>query len=460
MDNIRNLFAFCVAAAMTASLASCKDDAGAPSDYDENYNPTISLKISSVNAGLSAVNGVKERLGTLRVIMVHKDASGESKIEYNKLLTFKGDMQNDGNFFTGDGEDVDLFRYVFTKATIPGEKKFYLIANESNVESMNFNARSRASLPDEVTASGSLTTLLDRYVSEVKVHEMLPESEGTARGEEFENVMNSVFFQPRYEIDESNNIFIPYTAVYEGFQIPERPSRAGDGNIDADMFLVPVATKFDFQFINYRKKKVRIEDIKLSSTHSRNYLHAQLGENERMKNTDKESLYWIDWLARVSGLLQNGSSNSQVNDSWGWIDEFDMPFNDDVLPLSFNSEQEEWTIEERVNSYTPSTTTFGPFYLPESRNVERRSVFNPSTGSYEDKDVQTYRLSFYMRDHDAESVTTFEDNDIENLKSLFRSTHVLLTVTLYDEEMDIFAQTAPWNTESFKGYLQESDEDD
>lgn len=406
-------------------------------------------------------NNVKEKLGTLRIIMLNIDESGESKVEVNKLITFNGTMEDDGSLFTGEGEEAAGFNYIFSQLTVEGSKKFYLIANESSVGEVFFSPMPDNSVSDNILAMTSLTEILNSYKTEIGVGENLAESPQTSRGNELETVMNHIWLNPDYKIDEDGNIFLPYTSVYEGFEVMEKQSSDNDlEELDGKMFLVPVASKFNFKFINYRKEKVLVKDIYLSKADISNYLNAQLDNNEKQKSLNGQPTYWIDWLAALTKASQNSSNPDAVNATWGWISDYNMPENREKShDLKFIHPDNEWTIDSRINSYTPSTINFGPFYIPESHNIVKKETFNPSSGKNEVQELQEYYLSFFMHDEFSEEVASFENNAIANLKALFRATSITITVTLYDEDMDIYAEPSPWLTNSFYGYLEETDEE-
>ena len=430
-------------------LTSCIYDDGEPDRGPSNpgeEKPFVSLRFGTLytRAG-SEGKTVTEKIGTLRIIMLNKDALGNNKIEINKHIPINGALDAAGYTFSGDGENADIFRYEYTSVTVSGEKKFYIIANEESLGEVSFDEEYTEGISRELLSMTSITRILDSFDTDIKTGKNGGTST-SSRGDEIEAVLNSVHFRPEYTPNENGELYLPYSAVYSGYKVGADNTGEYHGNsLETFMYIVPVATKFSFDFVNYRKETVKIEDIKISSAHEYNYLMAQLSDREKTKKIEGEEYYWIDWLAELTQQAQESGNVAQFNNNWGWIKDYRMPTGSMLKTLGLKDPAEGWIVKSRVNSYTPSTNHFGPMFVPESRNAIRGTL------------NQAYYLSFYMHDTNTEEVKGFEDNLLPELESLFRATHVIITVTLYDEDVDIYAQISPWNTETFRGYLLEED---
>lgn len=395
-----------------------------------------------------------EKVGTLRIIMLNKDAGGTNKIEINELITFNGEFNSSENIFVGTGEKADLFDYTYQTATISGEKKFYIIANEASVGDVTFDVEAGKTISQNILAMKSLTKILNEFTSDIKTGSNKGNSSSTSKGNDLETVLNSISFKPNYQPDTNGDIYLPYTAVYSGIKVGGEYSDDPENKLfDTDMYLVPVATKFNFDFVNYRKQKVKVEDIKISYANNSHFLIPQPDADEITRKHNGEEYYWIDWLAKLTGEYDDTKNTSQFNEQWGWIEKYDVPPSSSKVVWSLNSDNHDWLINPRVNSYTPSTNHFGPFFVPESYNVETKNGADGNSVTN-----HAYYFSFYMHDIDATEIKAFENNLLPELKALFRATNVIITVTLYDEDVDIYAQISPWTTETFRGYLLEEDD--
>lgn len=424
-------------------------DEPATGGKDDNY--LLVLRISPLdNSQVSAAADVTEKIKSLRVIVL-----GEKSIEYNKLITID------------DPETVaaSRFRYELTLPTTAGKKEIYLIANEHSVDKIYYHPAEDVFLPADLPTK--FADLIKRYA--LTGSDLLPNLEPTPNPDEFRRVMSSIFLAPKYEADSDGAIYLPYTAVYPDIQAVK------DKVNEIKMFLVPVATKIAFNFVNYRPAKVDIKNITVSSVNSWNFLMAHVGQKDYDKefgqpgDADYGTYYWIDWLAKVSAASHSDEAkadNQAFNLKYGWIADYEIPAGDEPKPTVLVDGQDGSVphIDEGDNvNEIPSTLTLGPYYIPESRNdVTYQRSYTDDTGQTVTETVteQIYTLGLELHDQ-----TQSEEKDptysltISDLKAMFRNTHLIITVTIRPAgDLKIFATIASWNSKSVNGWVTEGPE--
>lgn len=512
-------------------LGSCRDNSLAdepenPDGPQLNDGPVVMLHISAINAGsrTSAV-GPAERIKSLRIIMIHEGEGGEKRLEANRLIDAHDTASED-------------YVYIFQKRTAVGTKKFYLIANEESVKSVQFVEEASSETPEEPDepddpaigggdtepgdtepetpatsdAQMTLTQFLNLYEPDMVMNDFgagytTPENDtdGTY-AKEFEKKLNSLYFAPlegSYEI-EDGKVYLPYSAYYT-YEIEE------DGGHEVDktgepMYLVPVATKFNFKFINYRTNTTVVDYLTIQSANKTNYLMAQLDDEELMKKFDVDnSYYWINWLKyvadKVNETADNTENNASMNGNYGWISKYYMPKDDDT-EYDFVSESwfndagtypKAWRLSPGENDDTPSETqSYGPYYLPEGHHMEIDKIPEKPEGVEDEDDddddgdgtdtdtdttsdpdqstesdpkqdepaelVEKYNLTIQMHDDSEGATVKTASTEISYLKSLFRNTNVVITITLREGGVKIYAETQPWAKKEAYGYVQDKDD--
>lgn len=414
--------------ASLSTLTSCiGEDVGQPASIQQQGKTILHVHISPLDTQTSNSTSplVVEKIRSLRFILI-----GNNLIEANQYV----------NINEGEGEDITDFKYDITFQTSLGTKKMYVIANELSVGNISFDNEA-SGLPT------NLTTLLESF-------------RPSSSAEDFEETINAVGFAPSYDIDEQNNIFLPYTCMYDDIEIVKQNDNSGYG--EASMFLVPVATKFIFQFVNYRPDNVEINNITVSKKDTHNFLFAHVYEPDYTKSFEGTDYYWINWLAKVSEASHNTNGfydNVNFNEKYGWISNYTLP--------GFSRQEDEQFIgpsniktvlagelvpdSEDIN---PSSLTLGPFYVPESLNV-----FTSNNDETPDADIieQRYYLSLGL--HDVTSLPgrdpVFEDVLIDNLHALFRNTCVVIKITMREGDVEVYAEINPWNVKTANGWLVE-----
>ena len=418
--------------------------------YDKYYDedgPGLSgdelqfvLRVNAVGAGTSQqATDIVETVKSLRVIMI--DECG--RLDINEKMSLPVPEYIAKNF-----------NYIFVRNMKPGNKRVFLIANEESVGAVSLT--DREGLPKELPLT-SLTAMLEYF----KVDSADDDAAENYTGNIFANALNRVYFKNDYsKMVAGNKIALPYSAYYD-------LKMSGDDvfkQMERTLYLVPVAAKFDFVFTNYRKYNAYIDDIIISSINSHNYLNAQLHDSEKWRKFPDETadVWWIDWLEKCAlGSQSEGDTDKTdaYNGKWGWISRYSLPVEDEpMVELQLNKDNSEWKMNGLVDKKNPSVLCLGPYYVPESIN---RPSSNPDSGieSVADYDgSQEYSLTFKVHDATESEVTTLSGYVIDTLKALFRATHTIIYVELYESKAEIYAEIYPWIERSFKGYVQQ-DED-
>lgn len=379
---------------------------------NDNEKITLQLKINSLASGetSSKSNNQNEKIKSLRIIIIDSDG----KLEVNEKAEL--DLEE---YYSSD------FNYIFKRYLNGKDKHLYFIANEESINKIELTETT--GLPSE-SSSDNLTEILDSFIPE-------SEDQNLGRGEGFEKVLNHLYFKNDFTDKSSeNSIYLPYASYYK-----LEKDITGFSRMSKPFYLVPVATKIEFKFVSYRKNDIKINDIAICSINNNNYLNAQLAEEETIKTIDGIRMWWIDWLEACALASQTTTDYEDFNNKWGWIENYRMPTNEQNQPKSLKPTDEEWVIKGMVDKNNPDKKEFGPFYLPESHNPD-------------------YSLTFNLEDMGENKTVTLEGCVLENLKVLFRGTHVIVNVELYQEAMDIYAEIVPWQQKVFIGYLQQEDD--
>ena len=416
------IFVFICAIGMNSCVYdSYSDDDGAGDVVDEN-GLFLVLRISPLSTiGEDNIGNSYEKIKSLRIIILSDDA-----IEVNEYID-KPEMSASG------------FNYI--RQITAGKKDIYLIANENSVTGIKYYNKDDISLPAD------LYELLEKYK---------PNAETNA---DFANVINSVYFSfPYYESQKQESaVYLPYVSHYSDIQVKENET-----SDPIQMYLVPVATKFIFNFYNYRPNIVYVNEISMKYVNEDNFLVPHVGETDLKKTFDEEEYDWIDWLAKVSEASHNNmgfDDNVNFNDQYGWIFDYEMPTEAIEKTVFVEGKKEEiYSVHRRVDEETPSTLSLGPFYRPESRNLKETNLNtveedgdNEATNSNE----QMYYLTLLLEDTNERK---FEDLLIPNLKALFRNTCVIINVTMRDGDVEVYAQIHDWTEQKVNGWVTEGQE--
>lgn len=422
---------------LIASLFSCsKDRDPAPSLQEEGSGLYMMFNIRSLSSRATNPEAAKEMIQSLRIVIVDMQ---NQIIENNHYIPFNGSE-------VSEPLPVSGFQYFYTWETEAGLKKVFLIANEAQVTNVTFQPENGVTLPDNIGTdlSGILNSENFQSGSENGATELI-------------NVLDAICFVPNYQPDTNNYVYLPYVSSYEENVSREQGSLE---TINLTTYLVPVATKFTFQFNNYRPNPVYIQEILLDKTDSTDFLFARVGENDLYKDltdldgNEYEDLYWIDWLAKVA-QFSNGYTgyypNLGFNELFGWISDYSMPDGSALNTRTFFSMDSDAGVEVPavgVDQLTPGVTIFGPYYVPESYN----QIDTTLTGS-DDTDQMYYLTINFFEDIPNPEKPDFTSVGIDNLKALFRNTNVVINVNMFMGEVEIYAEIADWSEKFANGWV-------
>lgn len=421
---------------------SCREEGiSGDSSLEPEEGLKVSFVVNTIGTRGSSNSVVQEKVRSLRIIML-----SDGFLEYNTKIDFiEGSVSDD--------DENPSFPYVFNRSTVPGNKKFYLIANEESVRSLSFETEE--SLPTGITGGMSLTAVLNSYSRDKLPAEGTFGYNSSGKGNELENLLNTAYFNIDYAIT-GGVVYLPYSAYYDGIASTDDPTET----ISKAMYLVPVATKFTISLNNYRKEKVNIEKLNLGKFNSSNFLMANLDESEKTKTIAGTSYPWIEWLKIVSEGSHSAPDLDAFNQSMGWIEKYFLPEETELSVRELRAGiGESWTIDKLVDLENPSVLSVVT-YQPESKNYVTKQVYNNETKEFEEVTYQAYTLQIFAKDEGAEEMAESEVLEIDAAKALFRNTHVFVDVDIYDSMVEIYCQIQPWDYSSYKGYLQEVDDDD
>lgn len=329
---------------------------------------------------------------------------------------------------------ASTFTYTYRRNTKSGKKHIFLVANEESVGKVMLT--DATGLPQGLPL-GSLTALLNSFKSE-------------SSGKNLMTALNRVYYSNHYsDLYEGKDIYLPYTAYYE-------KTLEYHAMTETEMHLVPVAAKFDFVFTNYRRENAQIDEFTISSLNTHNFLNAQLDSDEKTRELDEQEVWWIDWLQACAEASEEAQDPDAFDESWGWIKGYHLPVpGEQLMNLTLRPDAgTDWVIDALVDKANPSRLKVGPFYVPES--IRFPAVLPPiDPGAKDQRPNQLYLLSFKVHDEIVDEVTTLSDYEVPGLNALFRATHVIVTVNLYESQVEIYVEIAPWKERLFLGYVQQ-----
>lgn len=208
--------------------------------------------------------------------------------------------------------------------------------------------------------------------------------------------------------------------------VPEIPE-------DYTCYIAIAAVKFSFTFTNKTEQKITVSDFKISSIADCSYLFPH----------NKE---WNDWVENVTGDGEKYFTNYEIP-SGAKHKEFTVP-----IPSSENDG--ETSTETSTSSFTVlaeegnNTYTIPDFYCHESKYLP-----------YPDVTEQHYTIHFSIdgKPYDAEI-----KDGTESLKSLIRSTHVIVKININnlvdseDHQIVVWGKITDWTTDAaIEGGLEE-----
>lgn len=412
MERLRNILLAMAALLFAGLSAGCVYD-----NYDEDYIPsdvelvTLRIDVGTLGTRAGIASDLKEQMHSLRVVLLN--AAGQ--IEYNNHYT-QGTLE-DASYVKADEAKL-FFRTQY------GPKKIFLIANE------------------EFTAgvSGGFETLTEALDSK-KVGD-----------DGFEEFVNGLTFTPDFEEG------LVLTSAYE-FTVSGADKRddTKPEAIKKEFFLVHVATKFELRFVNDREHPVTIDALSISSLAGDNaagdmYLMANFDPTSNLTKTGPDGRFWIDWLADVSKdttAKPELPDNEGVNSDYDWITDYNLPAAVQHKELNvkdlLNDLVGDWTIPTGGES---QKITLPIFYASESKYNVGADNFQNYTFSITLTDTDPERVNDPLRTHVFTPETYPELCRFANLHTLFRNTHVILTVRVSgapeDMELHLLIGICPW----------------
>ena len=296
-------------------------------------------------------------------------------------------------YYALEGSQVQKF--ILLKVTPNEKKKIYLFANEESVSAMEGVAG----------VNSTLTAFFNNY------------TEGMPG---FEAAVSNLYFAPDY----SGGKPIPMSSMYE-INFPEK------GNFDGTFYVIRVATKFMVNFMNWRGEEVIVENFTIANHADKNFLMAHVNDSEQ-----NEELFngktWIDWLKEVSDASSEDDDYA-TTEAAGWLKDYELPE---------QADKEKTYTHGRVTVGLPTADIDNPnnskpgvaknipvFYLPESKS--------PKAGATDGE--QEYTLTIKINGRDEPFVCK-----LPNLKALFRNTHVVVDITMYNSN-EIIVDVIPYS---------------
>ena len=296
-------------------------------------------------------------------------------------------------YYALEGSQVQKF--ILLKVTPNEKKKIYLFANEESVSAMEGVAG----------VNSTLTAFFNNY------------TEGMPG---FEAAVSNLYFAPDY----SGGKPIPMSSMYE-INFPEK------GNFDGTFYVIRVATKFMVNFMNWRGEEVIVENFTIANHADKNFLMAHVNDSEQ-----NEELFngktWIDWLKEVSDASSEDDDYA-TTEAAGWLKDYELPE---------QADKEKTYTHETVTVGLPTVDIDNPnnskpgvaknipvFYLPESKS--------PKAGATDGE--QEYTLTIKINGRDEPFVCK-----LPNLKALFRNTHVVVDITMYNSN-EIIVDVIPYS---------------
>lgn len=296
-------------------------------------------------------------------------------------------------YYALEGSQVQKF--ILLKVTPNEKKKIYLFANEESVSAMEGVAG----------VNSTLTAFFNNY------------TEGMPG---FEAAVSNLYFTPNYSGEKP----IPMSSMYE-IDFPEK------GVVEETFYVVRVATKFMVNFMNWRGEEVIVENFTIANHADKNFLMAHVNDSEQ-----NEQLFngktWIDWLKEVSDASSEDDDYA-TTEAAGWLKDYELPE---------QADKEKTYTHGRVTVGLPTVDIDNPnnskpgvaknipvFYLPESKSPKAEATDGE----------QEYTLTIKINGRDEPFVCK-----LPNLKALFRNTHVVVDITMYNSN-EIIVDVIPYS---------------
>ncbi len=361
-----------------------------------------------------------ERISTMRIVIVDLgiSCSGEKEagpsVEYNKLIFNVSPGREPGR--------EGVVQLQFPRIRADRQKKIYFLLNS---EQSYLN----------IECGGTAVNLNNSEI-------YLPAADGTVP------VETATFISPKGSLSQNDiagELLVPMTA-FHSFSIPAvkeleegRPLNANlVYTVPDELYVVRAINKITFDFVNATKdgendgidllvKSWSISDINTGAS----YLFARPGNNGNLfAGADNGNLNapWMQWLRKEADR-----SRSVANYEPEWLTVYDMPDNarhgEYIFYPAGPGVNEGYVLAAPAaddNTAVAVSTEDDPVYFAESRPVAGKQRYNLAFTVMQKEDGEwnneyTYRAT--------SSLTAPEGGNDFSLQSLFRSTHVKVTVT-------------------------------
>ena len=397
-----------------------------------NGNTVLVLRLNALSKPMAVLEGSNapvEQVKSLRIIMV----DGEGTIEVNEKI-------DDLNALAMS------YIYTFRYVTKSGFKRFYFFANEESAGKIGFQPvppEDGGTLDEkfyEKFRNYDLTRILDSYAP------------GNSESAELEEVLAATYIIPTYNVERNEwnptdpgRIALPYTSYYQ-------LEMEGGTRYEQDMYLVPVATKIDVNFINNRNNPVKLKRLSLISLADRNFLMPHVGTDDY----EKDGRFWIDWLAEIARESHDNTEyedNEKFNDLKGWIADYLLPLKPDYKPANLLMDIEGLEIpgqsaSEVGGSQEPGRRSIPTVYFPESRYIP------DSDPRMEGQ--QSYMLELIVEDESSQDGEIVLRRTLSNVKAFFRNTHLVIDVEFAEGYMHVYGEIQDWASDQpVNGYVRE-----
>ena len=318
--NIIHSIVVCLAAfALPFMVTCCSQEESLPEEISEAILHLNVEPIGRTRAGTTAELPDKEKMRSVRIIVLHNDG----KVEHNRHFSLENALAE---------------KTILLKVTPNEKKKIFLFANEKSVSSV-----------EGVTVEGENKTLTAFFNSY---------TEGMSG---FEDEVNELYFAPDYSVEEP----IPMSSMYEiDFK---------EGREDYKFYLVRVATKFTVNFFNWRGEEVTVENFSIESHADKNFLMAHVNSYPDTQNPETNQKYptWIDWLKAVSDA--SNVDSDAATEEFGWLTDYELPEQSTATIYTHGKVtvgKPTVDIDNPDNSKPGVASVVPVFYLPESKNLK------------------------------------------------------------------------------------------
>lgn len=294
-------------------------------------------------------------------------------------------------------EGAQVQKYILLKVRPNEQKKIFLFANEESVSTV-----------EGVNVAGENQTLTDFFESY------------TVNTPGFEAAVNNLYFAPDY----SGGKPIPMSSMYE-IDFPEKE------NFDGTFYVVRVATKFTMNFMNWRGEEVTVSNFTIANHADKNFLMAHVNDSEQNRQLFNGKT-WIDWLKEVSDASSEDDDYA-TTEAAGWLKDYELPeqankaltYTHGAVTVGVPTVD----INNPDNSKPGVARDVPVFYLPESMNPKAEATDGE----------QEYTLTIKIDGRTEPFVCK-----LPNLKALFRNTHVVVDVTMYNSN-EIVVDVIPYS---------------